>query len=123
MQIFYVNCINVTLDNEDNSKYGEKPVGSALYLLSSMYNHSCAPNTESSFPNSAEWHVRARRNISAGQEIFVSYVAPMIGKRTVEERREHLYSHYVITYSFSLICANKGILAPNTGILVQLRAL
>lgn len=87
MQIFYINSVSVTMDSTQQN------VGAGLYILSSFYNHSCVPNTRSSYPENNTWHVYASKPIDAGQEIFISYVDHMKGK-TVETRRQHLYNHY-----------------------------
>jgi hypothetical protein len=44
MQIFYINSVSVTMDSTQQN------VGAGLYILSSFYNHSCVPNTRSSYP-------------------------------------------------------------------------
>ncbi|ELR22218.1 SET domain containing protein [Acanthamoeba castellanii str. Neff] len=88
MQIFYINSVSVTMDSTQQN------VGAGLYILSSFYNHSCVPNTRSSYPENNTWHVYASKPIEAGQEIFISYVDHMKSNKTVETRRQHLYNHY-----------------------------
>jgi hypothetical protein len=39
--------------------------------------------------------VYAAKPIDAGQEIFISYVDHMQKNKTVEQRRQHLFNHYV----------------------------
>ncbi|TRY98772.1 hypothetical protein DNTS_025508 [Danionella cerebrum] len=49
--------------------------GSGLFLLQSSCNHSCVPNAEASFPDSNFLlHLTALSDISAGEEICISYL-------------------------------------------------
>jgi SET and MYND domain-containing protein len=49
--------------------------GSALYLLASMFNHSCEPNMHVSFPHNDSTAVfTAARDIAAGEQLFISYL-------------------------------------------------
>ncbi len=64
MQILYINSVNITMDDTNQN------VGAGLYILSSFYNHSCVPNTTTSFPDNNTWHLYANKNIKEGQYIF-----------------------------------------------------
>jgi hypothetical protein len=46
--------------------------------------------------------VYAAKPIDAGQEIFISYVDHMQKNKTVEQRRQHLFNHYVRSTKISL---------------------
>lgn len=49
--------------------------GTAVYQLASMFNHSCDPNLDITFPhNNAVLVLRARRDIRAGEELTLSYI-------------------------------------------------
>lgn len=49
--------------------------GSAAFLLGSMLNHSCAPNLDVQWPeNSAEVAFTAARDITAGEQLTISYI-------------------------------------------------
>jgi SET and MYND domain-containing protein len=72
--------------------------GSAVYLLASMTNHSCAPNMDVTFPhNSAAAAFVANRDIRAGEQLSVSY---MDAGLPVEARQQHLR----FAYGFSCVC-------------------
>jgi len=48
--------------------------GSALYLLASLFNHSCEPCVNVTFPNNDGTAVyTAARRISAGEQLFITY--------------------------------------------------
>lgn len=49
--------------------------GSAVYLLGSMFNHSCEPNVEVTFPsNNSKAVFKAARDIQRNEELTISYV-------------------------------------------------
>ncbi|KAF8072856.1 Slc35f1 [Scenedesmus sp. PABB004] len=53
----------------------DAPSGSALYLLASLFNHSCEPNVRVSFPaNDATAVFTAARDLAQGEQLFISYV-------------------------------------------------
>jgi SET and MYND domain-containing protein len=72
--------------------------GSALYLLASLFNHSCEPCVNINFPNSDGTAVfTAARRISAGEQLFVSY--------TDTEQEVDVRQHYLsFAYGFSCSC-------------------
>ena len=69
--------------------------GTALYLLGSMFNHSCAANTAVNFPSAdhcAQWV--AARDVEAGEELCISYIAAEQGGMSYEQRQRSLrFSH------------------------------
>ncbi|KAG9104192.1 hypothetical protein FRC06_004617 [Ceratobasidium sp. 370] len=70
----------VTVRPEDvertRTPYGtSRQIGSAFYRVSSYLSHSCAPNTRPSFSaGTAELHLVANTDISAGTELTMAYV-------------------------------------------------
>lgn len=72
--------------------------GSALYLLASMFNHSCDPNVDVTFPeNSATAAFVANRDVRAGEQLSITYIDVDAG---VQQRRQQL--HWA--YGFSCEC-------------------
>ena len=66
------------------------PVGVALYLMGSAFNHSCAPSAAYS---NERWRLRVTslQRIQAGEEVTISYLPPELSRR---ERREQLWRQY-----------------------------
>ncbi|GIL69527.1 hypothetical protein Vretifemale_455 [Volvox reticuliferus] len=78
------------------STAGGASSGSAVYLLSSLFNHSCEPNLELSFPDlNGAAAFTAARDIAPGEELSVAYLD--IGL-PVNVRRQHL------EWSYGFVC-------------------
>ena len=72
--------------------------GSALYLLASLFNHSCEPCVNVTFPNNDGTVVfTAARRISAGEQLFISYTDT---EQEVDIRQEYL----AFAYGFRCNC-------------------
>lgn len=67
------------------------PAGTGIYLLASLFSHSCVANTSRAFRNKTLF-VLATNDIKKGEEITVTYSSNIFN--TVEKRREELYDHY-----------------------------
>lgn len=66
--------------------------GSALYLLASLFNHSCEPCVNITFPgNDGTAVFTAARRISAGEQLFISYTD---AEQEVDVRQEYLAFAY-----------------------------
>lgn len=66
--------------------------GSALYLLASLFNHSCEPCVNVTFPgNDGTAVFTAARHISAGEQLFISYTDT---EQDVDVRQEYLAFAY-----------------------------
>ncbi|CAH9125104.1 unnamed protein product [Cuscuta epithymum] len=52
----------------------EAAVGNAVYLLPSMYNHDCDPNTHIVWLQNADVKLKALRDIEAGEELRICYI-------------------------------------------------
>ncbi|KAK3287938.1 hypothetical protein CYMTET_4575 [Cymbomonas tetramitiformis] len=77
---------------------GSGAAGSGVYLLPSMMNHSCDPNIDVLFPeNNFKMELTARRDISAGEELLITYID---AAAHVEVRRSELQW----AYGFSCQC-------------------
>ena len=86
-----VNCNSHTLYARDHRPL--EPVGTAVYLQGSAFNHSCRPNAE--FYNvGTSLRVHSVQHISAGEEVTVSYV-PLT--ESLAERRRSLSRQYKFT--------------------------
>ena len=70
--------------------------GSGLYAKQSTINHSCDPNAEVEFPfNNHELVVNASKNISAGEEILISYLECCDLERSRHSRSKMLSENYL----------------------------
>ena len=70
--------------------------GSGLYAKQSTINHSCEPNSVVEFPfNNHELVVNATRNISAGEEISISYLDECECLRSRHSRNKELSENYL----------------------------
>lgn len=66
--------------------------GSAVYLLSSLFNHSCSPNVEPVFPhNNHIVEMRALRDIEKNEHLSISYIDSNL---SYEERQHKLLHGY-----------------------------
>ncbi len=96
-----VNCNAHTLYANDRSSLA--PVGIAVYLQGSAFNHSCIPSAE--FCNvGTSLTVRSLRRVRAGEEITVSYVPTTMN---LKERRRCLEGQY------KFVCACPRCVAEN----------
>ncbi|KAJ3333207.1 hypothetical protein HDU76_010528 [Blyttiomyces sp. JEL0837] len=81
-----INAMTVQLSRDGSGREGDLlPMGSALYLLTSMLNHSCEPNA------GVSWSIDGE-DINKGDEITINYVDGL--ELTDEERFEHLRYNY-----------------------------
>ena len=70
--------------------------GSGLYAKQSTINHSCEPNSAVEFPfNNHELVVNATKNISAGEEILISYLDDCDLLRSRHSRNKMLGENYL----------------------------
>ena len=70
--------------------------GSGLYAKQSTINHSCEPNSAVEFPfNNHELVVNAQRDISAGEEILISYLECCDLERSRHSRYKMLGENYL----------------------------
>nr|GMC95478.1 histone-lysine N-methyltransferase ATXR4 isoform X1 [Ipomoea batatas] len=52
----------------------EAAVGNAIYLLPSLYNHDCDPNTHIVWVQNVDAKLKALRDIEAGEELRICYI-------------------------------------------------
>ncbi|XP_059064964.1 histone-lysine N-methyltransferase ATXR4 [Cryptomeria japonica] len=69
----------------------ESAVGNAVYMLSSMYNHDCDPNTHILWVENAKASLKALRNIEAGEELRICYIDASLDH---EARQSVLYQSF-----------------------------
>lgn len=72
--------------------------GSALYLLGSLFNHSCEPNVLVAFPRDSTAVFTAARQIAAGEQLFITYID---AEQEVDARQQYL----AFAYGFRCRCA------------------
>jgi SET and MYND domain-containing protein len=66
--------------------------GSAVYLLGSMFNHSCEPNVDITFPyNNAEISFVAATDIAKNTELTISYIDAGVGRNARQEQLRFAY--------------------------------
>ena len=71
----------------------QKSCGSAIYLLSSLFNHSCSPNVEPMFPyNNHMVEMKATRKIEKNEHLCISYIDSE--NLSVQERQHKLLHGY-----------------------------
>ncbi|XP_041999262.1 histone-lysine N-methyltransferase ATXR4-like [Salvia splendens] len=70
---------------------GEAAVGNAMYMLPSFYNHSCEPNVNIVWSDSAEGKMVALRDIEKAEEVRICYLDASMG---YEARAKILYGGY-----------------------------
>ncbi|CAH9090680.1 unnamed protein product [Cuscuta epithymum] len=85
--------------NDFTSTLEQVKVGQAIYLLGSMFNHSCRPNSHAYFL-SRTLHVRITDSVSVGSELEISY-GPQVGQWDHKDRQKILRDNY----SFSCQCS------------------
>lgn len=79
--------------------FADSRVGSAAYLLASLFNHSCDPNVNVTWPYGNGTAVfRAARDIDAGEQLTITYID---AESAVSERRQQL----LWAYGFKCMCA------------------
>lgn len=72
--------------------------GSALYLLGSLFNHSCEPNVHVTFPGNDSTAVfTAARQIAEGEQLFITYID---AGQELDARQEYL----AFAYGFRCHC-------------------
>ncbi len=70
--------------------------GSALYAIQSACNHSCEPNSKSTFPFSNHTvALVATKDLVEGEEIFISYLDECALTRSRHSRRKFLMENYL----------------------------
>lgn len=80
--------------------------GSACYLLSSLFNHSCEPNIEMTWPaNNSKIAMRAARSIDKGEELTIAYIDASLPLR---QRQDRLLFAYGFKCSCTLCEANSA---------------
>lgn len=97
LQIIQCNALRV-IELTRPTKFDEpkpEPVGVGLYPTVSLINHSCDPNADLNFYGDSVI-VRAVRNISEGEEIFISY-----GPIFYEVKQRHRHSQLKAVYFFN----------------------
>jgi hypothetical protein len=78
--------------------YLSPDAGSAVYLLGSLFNHSCVPNVDVSFPrNNHEIEFRAMRDIKKHEHLCVSYIDSTLPYQERQRRLE-------MGYGFRCMC-------------------
>ncbi|KAK9840825.1 hypothetical protein WJX81_007492 [Elliptochloris bilobata] len=71
---------------------GSRATGSALYLLGSLFNHSCVPNLDVLFPvGNGTLRLRAARAIPAGEQLCIAYLDVNL---PMERRQDKLHFGY-----------------------------
>lgn len=100
----HINAFRIErVDQEDSedilaaaaaSILGESILGSAVYVVPSMYNHDCDPNVDTIWPENATAHLVARRSIKSGEELHITYIDSSMAP---DERRSFLEEHYGFT--------------------------
>ncbi|KAJ9052623.1 hypothetical protein DSO57_1032398 [Entomophthora muscae] len=71
MSIFDLNAFGILPDDQVSLK----PIGSAVYLAASFFNHSCVPSALVSFSGN-RIRVVLNRDVAKGEQIFISYLNP-----------------------------------------------
>lgn len=71
----------------------QESCGSAVYLVSSLFNHSCTPNVEPTFPhNNHIVEIKALRKIERHEQLCISYIDSV--NLSYEERQKKLFHGY-----------------------------
>jgi hypothetical protein len=68
------------------------PQGSAAYLMSSMFNHSCEPNVDVTFPeNNDQLTLVAATDLPRHTELTISYIDATAGRAARQEQLRFAY--------------------------------
>ena len=82
--------------------------GSALYLLGSMFNHSCDPNVRVDFPHGDHRaHFVLTRAVEANEELCISYIAAEQERMTGEQRQSALKFSHGFDCALSCSCIDR----------------
>lgn len=81
LQVWVLNCF----------EHSEDPPGYSAYYVSSFCSHSCYPNACWSLGRNDSHVLKARRAISKGDEICISYLEEHSLLECAEVRKQHLY--------------------------------
>ena len=79
------------------------PLGRAVYLQASRFNHACNPNV-ARIPDGAEMVFVTRRAIDANEELFISYCRPGLIDKHDALRRD---------YGFDCLCKEEDEVLPS----------
>lgn len=67
-------------------------LGTAVYLLASLFNHSCGPNVDVTYPmNNSTAHFVAARDIAAGEQLCISYIDASMSVKARQQQLEWGY--------------------------------
>ena len=89
-----IDTIYQEMENESGDFLNNE--GSALYAIQSACNHSCEPNSMSTFPFSNHTVVLvATKDLVEGEEIFISYLDECALTRSRHSRRKFLKENYL----------------------------
>jgi len=80
LQIWILNCF----------EHSDSPLGYSTYFMSSFMSHSCFPNAVWHYVNDDTFALRARRVISPGDEICISYLSEDALLECAASRQKHL---------------------------------
>ena len=79
------------------STYAEMRLGTGIYAVASLLNHSCDPNCIQTFAGNT-LVIKAAKEVKAGKELTISY-GPLFSKQNWEERQNILKDQYYFTCS------------------------
>ena len=69
--------------------------GAGMYTLQSCFNHSCEPNVKIRYSNSNEITLYTSRDVAAGEELNISYIAELfLMYEDVVQRRKRLAPYF-----------------------------
>lgn len=67
-------------------------LGTAVYLLASLFNHSCTPNLDVTFPaNNSNAEFVAARDIDVGEQLSISYIDAAMSYASRQQQLEWAY--------------------------------
>eukprot|EP01117_Protostelium_nocturnum_P015019 TRINITY_DN5781_c0_g2_i1.p1 TRINITY_DN5781_c0_g2~~TRINITY_DN5781_c0_g2_i1.p1 ORF type:complete len:233 (-),score=63.16 TRINITY_DN5781_c0_g2_i1:243-845(-) len=99
-------ALNAFTPNLMNEKGEDRGTFLGLYILTSMFNHSCSPNVNwESYRGTNSLEVTTIKDIEMDEELFISYVDPEL---SFQERRKKLLN----SYGFECRCAKCQNQAP-----------